>query len=568
MKLSNYFIPTLKEDPVEAVTKSHKLMFRAGLIRKIAVGYYAYLPLGLRVFKKVENIVREEMNKAGAIEFSLPIMTPAELWQETGRWDKWGPELMRMKDRSEHWYALGPTHEEVFTHIARMEISSYKQLPVNFYQIKTKFRDEIRPRFGLIRCREFTMKDAYSFDIDENGLEESYEKMRAAYKNIFNRCGLDTVIVQADTGTMGGTRSEEFMVISDVGEAVIVSCKKCGYAANQEKAESKDNYEYKEEKIESIEDVDTPDVKTIEELTDFFKVVPQKFIKTIIYISDENPVAVLIRGDLDVNEVKLQNCLEASFIELADEETIKKITGAAVGFAGPVGLKDIPVYADESVKDIVNGITGANKTDKHFKNVNKGDYDIKEYVNIRNTNEGDKCINCNEELSFDKGIEVGQLFKLGYKYTESMNVTYLDKDQKEKFPIMGCYGIGIDRTVSSIIEQYSDEHGIIWPESVAPFQIIIVTVNLSEKEDIEKANYIYNLLQSAGYEVAYDDRDLRAGIKFNDSELIGIPYRITLSSKNFQNDKLEIKVRKTGEVEYVDNDDNVIIEYFQERLNK
>jgi len=555
MKMSQIFIPTLKEEPAEAVIKSHKLMIRAGLIRKLASGLYSYLPLGLKVFRKVENIIRDEMNKADAQEFSLPILTPSELWEETGRWNQFGPELIRITDRSEHKFALGPTHEEVFTYIVKQEINSYKQLPVNFYQIKTKFRDEIRPRFGVMRCREFTMKDAYSFDIDEKGLDISYNKMRKAYQNIFKRCGLDTSIVEADTGAMGGTKSEEFMVVSDIGEETLVFCPKCGYSANLEKAETLDAESPKKEGPKPIQEVDTPDTKTIDQLTEFFKITPKKFIKTIVYIADSKPVVALIRGDLDINETKLKNNLKAVELELADEKTIESVTGAKVGFAGPVNLKNVPIYADNSIKTVYNGITGANKNDKHLINVNLDrDFKVDKFFDIRTAKEGDKCIKCKNSIQLKHGIEVGHIFKLGYKYTKSMDVKFLDKDHKEKNPIMGCYGIGVDRTVAAIIEQYNDENGIIWPITVAPYEITIIPVNLNDKEVFDTANTLYSEL-SKDYDVILEDRDLSPGFRFKDADLIGIPIKIIISTKSLKEKKAEIKLRQTNQSEMINISD-------------
>ncbi len=553
MRLSVFFLPTLKEEPNDAVVISHKLMIRAGMIRKLGSGLYSYLPLGLRVFKKVENIIREEMNKAGAMEFSLPILTPAELWEKSGRWNEFGPEMFRINDRSKHPYALGPTHEEVFTELVRLEINSYKDLPVNFYQIKTKFRDEIRPRFGVMRGREFTMKDAYSFDVDEAGLDVSYSKMREAYKNIFRRCGLDIAIVDADTGAMGGKKSEEFMVVSDIGEEVLVSCPKCGYAANLEKAVAKNNYSKSDEELLPIEKVSTPDVGSIEDLVEFFKTSPEKFIKTIIYIADSNPVAVLIRGDIEINEVKLKNSLKAVELQLADSNTIEKVTGAKVGFAGPVNLKNIKIIADESIKYIVNGITGANETDFHFKNVNyERDFQVDEFFDLSTVKEGDLCINCSSKLEFRRGIEVGHIFKLGTKYTESMEVKFLDKDNAEKHPIMGCYGIGVDRTVAAIIEQSNDKFGIIWPITVAPFEVIVIPVPLKSENARNTAFDIYNGLLKKDYEVLIDDREVSPGFKFKDADLIGIPIKVIVGDKNLKNNKIELKLRKNNESILVD----------------
>ena len=545
MRLSQFFLPTLKEEPADAVIKSHKLMLRAGLIRKIGAGLYSYLPLGLRVFKKVENIIRDEMNKAGAQEFSLPILTPAELWEMTGRWNAFGPELIRIKDRNEHYFALGPTHEEVFTYIVKEEINSYKQLPVNFYQIKTKFRDEIRPRFGVMRCREFTMKDAYSFDIDEKGLDESYNKMKIAYTNIFKRCGLKTIVVEADVGAMGGTKSEEFMVLSDVGEEIIVYCPKCNYSANIEKASSVDSYNPQKEEFKNIKEIDTPNVRTIDELKNFLSLPAEKFIKCLIYQTPTEPIAVLIRGDLEINETKLKNALKLDELKLADEKTIEKVTNAPLGFAGPVGLKNIKIYADFSIKKVFNGVTGANKKDKHLINVNLDrDFKVDQFFDLKLAKEGELCTNCNEKLLFKRGIEVGHIFKLGYKYTQSMGVKFLDKDHKEKIPIMGCYGIGLDRTIAAIIEQYNDNDGIIFPITVAPFEIIIIPVNFNDNEVKKFSTDLYEKLKNQ-YEVLFEDRDLSPGYKFKDADLIGIPIKIIISSKNLKEQKIEIKLRRT-----------------------
>ncbi len=570
MKMSNYFIPTLKENPNDAVVASHKLMIRAGLIRKLGAGLYSYLPLGLKVFKKIENIIREEMNKAGAIEFSLPILTPSELWEKSGRWNEFGPEMFRVTDRGNHKYALGPTHEEVFTEIVRLEINSYKQLPVNFYQIKTKFRDEIRPRFGVMRGREFTMKDAYSFDRDEKGLDVSYNKMKIAYKNIFKRCGLDTVIVDADTGAMGGKQSEEFMVLSDIGEETLVFCSNCGYSANIEKAVSKDSKNFEKEELQEMKEVETPDTRTIEELVKFFNTGADKFIKTIIYIADGKPVVVLIRGDIEINETKLKNSLSAVELELADDETVRKITSAEVGFAGPVGLKDIMIVADYSIKTIYNGITGANKTGYHLINVNYDrDFKVDKFFDLRTVKEGDLCVKCDSPLEFKKGIEVGHIFKLGTKYTESMDVKFLDEDNKEKYPIMGCYGIGVDRTMAAIIEQSNDKWGIIWPITVAPFEIIIIPVSL-KSDSVKKVSYeIYNNIKDK-YEVLFDDREESPGFKFKDADLIGIPIKIIIGEKNLKDDFVEIKLRKDNISKKIKMDnfyqelDNIIKEEYKQ----
>ncbi len=556
MRLSRYFLPTLKEEPKDAVVISHKLMIRSGMIRKLGAGLYSYLPIGLRVFEKVKKIIQEEMNKAGALEFSLPILTSADLWEKSGRWNEFGPEMFRLIDRGQHPYALGPTHEEVFTELVRLEISSYKDLPVNFYQIKTKFRDEIRPRFGVMRGREFTMKDAYSFDVDEKGLDVSYNKMRIAYTNIFRRCGLNIAVVDADTGAMGGKKSEEFMVLSDIGEEVLVTCPKCGYSANLEKAVSNDApRDSEDEKILDLTKVSTPEVGTIEELVEFFNITPDKFIKTIIYVADDKPLAVLIRGDLEINETKLKNVLGAAEIELADDNIIKKVTGAEVGFAGPVGLKGVTIIADNSVKNIVNGITGANETDFHFKNVNYDrDFKVENFYDLRTVKSGDLCVNCNEKLEFKRGIEVGHIFKLGTKYTDSMNVKFLDKDNTEKSPIMGCYGIGVDRTIAAVIEQSNDIFGIIWPITVAPFEVIIIPVPLKSETAKNKAFEIYDNLIKKGYDVLIDDREVSPGFKFKDADLIGIPLKIIVGDKHLKNNKVELKLRREDKSNLADID--------------
>lgn len=562
MKLSKFLLYTLREDPKDAEVISHKLMIRAGLIYKEESGLYGYLPLGFRVYSKVVNIVREEMNKAGAIEALPTILTPAGIWEESGRLNVMGKEMIRIKDRRDGLLVLGPTHEEAFTDIVRRTINSYKQLPITLYQIAKKFRDEIRPRFGVMRCREFTMKDAYSFDIDEEGLNESYLKMRQAYINIFRRVGLKALPVEADVGSMGGTRSEEFMVFSSIGEAVILHCPKCNYYANIERAESllEDNVENEPEK--SLEEVDTPNVYTIEDLTRFFNTSPKKFIKTLIYLADGVPIAVLIRGDLDVNEVKLKNYLNCVELELADPETIEKVTGAPLGFAGPIGI-NIRVIADNSIKAIKNGITGANKKDKHLVNVNLGrDFNVGEFAELRNAKAGDKCKNCGGILEETRGIEVGHIFKLGYKYTESMNVKVLDKDGKRIYPIMGCYGIGIDRTIAAIIETSNDENGIIWPITVAPFEAIIIPISMKDQKLIEISEKLYKELISSGVDIAFDDREETAGVKFNDADLIGIPFKVIVGKKAINEGKIELKRRDSGQtyevsitnsIEYIKN---------------
>ncbi len=550
MRFSRYLIFTLREDPKDAEVISHKLMIRAGLVYKEESGLYGYLPMGFRVYNKVVNIIREEMNRAGAIEVLPTILTPANLWIESGRYDIMGKEMIRIKDRRDNWLVLGPTHEEAFTDIVRRTVSSYKQLPLTLYQIAKKFRDEIRPRFGVMRCREFTMKDAYSFDVDEKGLDESYNKMREAYIRIFKRVGLNALPVEADVGSMGGTRSEEFMVFSSVGEATIIHCPKCNYYANVERAESilKDDPN-ENEPMEELKEVDTPNVFTIDDLTRFFNTSPKKFIKTIIYVADGKPVAVLIRGDLDINEVKLKNYLGAVELELATPEIIEKVTSAKVGFAGPVGLKkDVRVIGDFSIKNIKNAITGANKTDKHIINVNIGrDFNVEEFADIRTAKAGDICKNCGGILEETKGIEVGHIFKLGYKYTESMNVTVLDKNGNRIHPIMGCYGIGVDRTIAAVIETSNDEKGIIWPITIAPFECTIIPITTKDEKIMEISNKIYEELLSKNIDVAIDDRDETVGVRMNDVDLVGIPFKIIVGKKAISQNTIEVKRRDNGQ---------------------
>ena len=553
MKFTDYFIPTLKEDPSEAEVISHKLMIRAGMIRKVAAGIYNYLPLGLKMIKKIENIVREEMNNAGAIEILMPAVVPAELWKESNRWDYYGKELLRFKDRHSREFCIGPTHEEVVTDLVRREIKSYKQLPINLYQIQTKFRDEIRPRFGLMRGREFIMKDAYSFDTSEENAEISYKKMYNAYKKIFERCGLEFRIVEADTGAIGGSFSHEFMVLAKNGEDEIVSCNSCSYSANTEKAPVLKKY-YQEndsnEKLFTKEKVFTPDVKTIEDVSNFLNIPKNKIVKTIILTNGEKVVAALIRGDFELNIIKVKNLLNWDTIYFATEGNVLEVTGAPVGFAGPIGLK-CKIIADFSVKDLKNFVTGANEKDYHFKNVNFNDFNENiEFFDIRNAVEGDSCPNCKEgTLNLYRGIEVGHIFKLGTKYSESMQAYYLDKDGKQKPCIMGCYGIGIGRTAAAAIEQNYDEHGMILPEPISPFIFYILPIDYKNEEIKKSTDLIYNKLKEKGYEVLMDNRDERPGIKFKDADLLGFPYRITIGKKTLKQGKVEIKKRKNGEIE-------------------
>jgi prolyl-tRNA synthetase len=558
MRYTEYFIPTVKETPADAEVISHQLMLRAGMIRKVAAGIYNYLPLGLRSIRKVENIVREEMNRAGAIEILMPMVTPAELWQESKRWEQYGKELLRFVDRKDNGFCLGPTHEEVVTDIVRREVRSYRQMPLNLYQIQTKFRDEIRPRFGLMRGREFIMKDAYSFDVDEAGADKAYEKMYQAYRRIFERCGLKFRAVEADTGSIGGNWSHEFMVLADSGEDAIVSCNGCDYAANVEKAESRlvESVEHCEPR--SLERVATPGKKSIEEVSAFLGVPATTTVKMLVYMADNVPVAALLRGDHDLNEIKLKKVLGCEELEMATDEQIVKATGAPVGYLGPIGLK-IRVVADLTVRGMRNFVSGANENDHHLKNVNlERDFPLPEFADIRNVTHGDPCPRCAAGvLEMWRGIEVGHVFKLGMKYSQALNATFLDADGKEQIVFMGCYGIGIGRSVAACIEQNHDDNGIIFPLPIAPFHCIISAINPKDQAVSSAAEDIYQRLQQAGVEVLLDDRDERPGVKFKDADLIGIPLRLVVGAKNLADGKVELKQRRGGDLELLAIDDAV-----------
>jgi len=550
MRYSQYFIPTVKETPADAEVVSHQLMLRAGMVRKVAAGIYSYLPLGLRSIRKVENIVREEMDRAGAIEILMPMVTPAELWQESGRWEQYGKELLRIKDRKDNGFCLGPTHEEVVTDIVRREVRSYRQMPLNLYQIQTKFRDEIRPRFGLMRGREFIMKDAYSFDADEKGADASYEKMYQAYRRIFERCGLKFRAVEADTGSIGGNWSHEFMVLAESGEDAIVSCNSCDYAANVEKAESRLVESPEHCEARPLEKVHTPARKSIQEVSDFLQIPAAATVKMLVVMADNKPIAVLLRGDHDLNEIKLKKVIGCAELEMATDEVIAKATNAPVGFLGPIGQK-IRTIADMTVKGMKNFVCGANEIDFHLKNVNHDrDFSVAEYADIRNVTHGDPCPRCSGGiLEMWRGIEVGHVFKLGMKYSKALNATFLDPDGKEQIVFMGCYGIGIGRTVASCIEQNHDQNGIIFPIPIAPFQCIISALNPKDDAVRGAAEDIYAKLLHLGVEVLYDDRDERPGVKFKDADLIGIPLRIVVGAKNLVEGKVELKERRSGDME-------------------
>jgi prolyl-tRNA synthetase len=551
MRYSKFLIPTLREDPAEAEVASHKLMLRSGMIRKLATGIYSTLPLGERVIQKTAQVVREEMNRAGAMEVILPFVQPAELWHESGRWNVYGKELLRLKDRHNREFCLGPTHEEVITDMVRGVVSSYKQLPINLYQIQIKFRDEIRPRFGVMRSREFIMKDAYSFDVDEKSAEESYMKMYYAYSRIFERLGLKFRPVEADSGPIGGNFSHEFMVLADTGEDMIVTCSECDYAANTEKAEIKkpEGMEVLSGNFKELTKIETPDMRTIEEVTGFLKAKPKKLIKTLVFNSSDGPLVALVRGDHEINEIKLKNMLACDELELAEEDIIEKLTNAPRGFAGPVGMKDIKIIADYGLLGGINMITGGNEKDIHLVNVNfERDFTVSEFADIRLADSGDPCPRCGKLLSTTRGIEVGHIFKLGTKYSKAMNAAYLDEDGKSIEMVMGCYGIGVGRTVAAAIEQSHDKDGIIFPAAIAPFTVIVVPVNTSDEVQMQIAEKIYQELMDKGVDAIIDDRDERAGIKFKDADMIGIPVRVTVGKFAVKENSVDIKIRKTGEV--------------------
>jgi len=586
MNYSSTFIPTLREVPADAVIASHRLMFRAGLLRKLANGLFAYLPLGLRSFRKVEKIIREEMDAIGALEIKPTVVIPGELWKESGRWDSMGESLLRVKNRLDNDFVVSPTAEEPFTAIVRDELSSYRQLPLTLYQINTKFRDEIRPRYGVMRGREFVMKDAYSFHAGEESLDEIYKAMGRAYRRIFKRCGLSVIPVKADSGAMGGSGSEEFMVESEVGDNTLILCKSCDYAANVEKANCKPDFtalsSIEEAKAAAAntpayEKISTPNVKTIDELCTFLNTKPQVFIKTLIYRavnveldlssapgceklerkkpSPEAPAvyaeaffAAAIRGDLDVNEVKLAAVLKAAEVSLAADDDVTRITSAPVGFAGPVALTGIPLIIDHSVTAMSDAVTGALEKDLHYKHAAYGrDFTAWMTEDIRTVKAGDSCSQCGSELYTKMGNELGHIFKLGSKYTHSMKVTYLDENGKSQTPIMGCYGIGVDRTLASVIEEHNDDAGIIWPISIAPYHVVIVPIKYEAVKDA--ADKLAAELTQAGVEVLLDDRNERPGVKFNDADLLGIPWRVVIGDKGLKQEIPLVEVKHRSEKE-------------------
>lgn len=548
MRLTQLYAPTLRETPADAEVISHQLMLRAGMIRKAAGGIYSYLPLAWRILRKIEAIVREEMDRKGGQELLMPIVQPAELWLETGRWNVYGDEMFRLKDRHNRDFCLGPTHEEMITTLVRTDVRSYRQLPLRLYQIQNKYRDEIRPRFGLMRGREFIMKDLYSFDRDEAGLEDSYNQMYDAYTRIFTRCGLNFRAVEADSGAIGGSGTHEFMVIADSGEAAIVYCNECDYAANVEKAELKPIETEKEQLLE-LESKDTPGAKTISDISTFLQVETTKTIKALAYQTDKGPVLALVRGDHEVNDIKLQNQLGCLTLELADEKTIIDDFDSVAGFIGPIGLpKNVTIVADVTVMNLFNAVCGANKPDTHWINVNPArDFQASIVADIRLIQESDPCPRCNASLMTARGIEVGQVFKLFTKYSTALKATYLDENGKDKPMVMGCYGIGVSRTMAAAIEQNNDEHGIVWPVSIAPYAVAVIPISAKDAEQLALAEKIYGELNKNGIEAVLDDRNERPGVKFKDADLIGYPLRITVGPKAISENVVEVKVRRTGQ---------------------
>jgi len=548
MRWSRYFLNTLREVPADADVISQKLMMRAGMIRKVAAGIYTYLPLGLRSIKKLETIVRQEMNRAGAVELSMPAIQPAELWMESGRWQKYGKELLRIKDRHERDFVFGPTHEEVITDTVRDSVNSYRQLPINLYQIQTKFRDEVRPRFGLMRGREFIMKDAYSFHASRESLDETYEAMRGAYSAIFHRCSLDHVPVEADTGNIGGSASHEFMVLAQSGEDAVVSCPNCRYGANIEKATSKFFDDEPEPSagaaIAELAPLHTPNTQTIDDVGRFLGMPTSELVKTLVFDTDLGPVMVLVRGDREGNEIKIKNHLGAQTLEMISEARFEAATGGPIGYCGPVNTKCARVLADSSLKGRARWIVGGNQPDTHLDHAKPGrDFPEPEYGDFTTVFAGDPCVRCGTPLALHRGIEVGHVFKLGTKYSESMHCEYIDESGQRQPMIMGCYGLGIGRTVASAIEQSHDDDGIIWPMPIAPFEVVVTAIG-KEENVVRTATEIYEQLLAAGIDVLFDDRDERPGVKFKDADLIGFPLRIAVGAKSLANGQIEWSSRR------------------------
>ncbi len=560
MRWSQYYLFTTREVPNDAEVVSHQLMIRTGMIKKVAAGIYSYLPYGWRSLQKLMAIVRRELEVSGAIELSMPAIQPGELWQESGRWERYGKELLRIKDRHDREFVFGPTHEEVITDLVRRDLKSYRQLPINLYQIQTKFRDEIRPRFGLMRGREFLMKDAYSFHVDAESLDVTYTAMHDAYSRIFRACQLDFTAVEADTGTIGGSASHEFMVVASTGESAVVRCPDCGYAANVEKAETqREAVETAAPSAEAYSKVSTPGTTSVEQVAKFLGTTPDRVVKTLIYESEKGFVAVAMRGDREVNEVKLTNLLDVQHLALASEEKVRQATNAPVGFAGPVGLPpEVPLYADPSVRGLSGFACGANEADAHLINVS-WDRDVtpKAWVDLLLVTGGDACPRCSGTLELFRGIEVGHIFKLGTKYSQALACNFADEGGVDQPMVMGCYGLGIGRTVAAAIEQNHDADGIIWPRPLAPFEVLIAALNPNDETVRTAAEEIYAALRSKGVDVLYDDRDERPGVKFKDADLVGIPVRVTVGAKSLADGKIEISLRRDREKQLVDRADAV-----------
>jgi prolyl-tRNA synthetase len=546
MRWSRFYLYTTREVPNDAEVISHQLMVRAGMIKKAAAGIYTYLPYGWRSLSKLMTIVRREIDATGSSELAGPCIQPAELWQESGRWQRYGKELLRLKDRHERDFVFGPTHEEILTDIVRRDLKSYRQLPVSLYQIQTKFRDEIRPRFGLMRGREFIMKDAYSFHTSAESLDETYQDMHRAYCQVFEACKLDYSVVEADTGSIGGSASHEFMVVAETGESAVVRCPSCGYAANVEKAETRRAAEAAGTfEPQERQEVATPGKHSVEDVARFLKVNPKRVVKTLIYETEKGLVAVLIRGDREINEIKLTNFLDVEHLTLASEEKVRQATGAPVGFAGPVGLADVRLVADETVRGLSNFVVGANQADAHLTNVNAGrDFDLSEWGDFLMVTGGDPCPRCDGKLELFRGIEVGHIFKLGTKYSKAMACNFTDEAGEDHPMIMGCYGLGIGRTIAAAIEQNHDADGIIWPRPLAPFEVLLVGLNTDDAEVSRTAEDLYAQLRAKGVDVLYDDREERPGVKFKDADLIGVPVRLVVGAKSLADGKVEVSLRR------------------------
>lgn len=556
MKQSQLLIPTMKEVPSDAEVISHQMMLRAGYIRQVSAGMYSYLPLAFSVIRKIETIIREEMEAIGAVEMLVPAVIPAELWEETGRYETYGDTLFKLKDRHDRKFILGPTHEETFTSLIRDEIKSYKKLPLTMFQIQQKYRDENRPRFGILRGREFLMKDAYSFHADEESLNDTYQKMNRAYQNIFERCGLNFRSIIGDAGAMGGNDSKEFMAISDIGEDTIVYSDKSDYAANLEMAKSLKTYKNSHEAIKDIEKIETPNIKTIDELAKFIDTASENLIKSLLFMADEKPVMVLMRGNDILNEIKLKNTLGADFLRMATDSDVTEVLGAEFGSLGPVGVtEDVTIVADEGIKGMINAVVGANTTGSHLFNANiDRDYRVDKFVDLRLAQEGETSPEGEGELKFTKGIEIGHIFKIGTRYSEALGANILDDNGREKLVILGCYGIGVSRLLAAIAEQQADENGLVWPRSIAPYDVHVIPINAKNDEQMALANEIDKKMTENGYKVLLDDRKERAGVKFADSDLIGLPVRITVGKKAADG-IVEVKLRRNGETIEVTKDE-------------